>query len=86
MGFICAVCLEGLPPSTPRNIFLIGLVAIRRDLNDPNLLYQSGLLIFSAYAENMMLKLMLILVSSLQLASTECANQKGNTRRVPFVI
>ncbi len=86
MGFICAVCLEGSPPSTPRNIFLMGLVAIRRDLNDPNLLYQSGLLFFSAYAEIMMLKLMHILVSSLQLASTECANQEGNTKRVPFVI
>ncbi len=58
----------------------------RRDLDDPTLLYQIGLLIFSSYAENMMLKLMFILVTPLRLASTECANQEGNTRKVPFVI
>lgn len=58
----------------------------RRDLDDPTLLYQIGLLIFSTYAENMMLKLMLNLVTSLQLASTECANQEGNARGAPYFI
>ena len=33
----------------------------------------------------MMLKLMLILVLWLLLGSTECGNQAGNTRRVPFL-
>lgn len=35
--------------------------------------YHSGLLSFSVNEENMMLKLMLILSSSLMLASTECS-------------
>ena len=48
------------------------------------LLYQSGLLIFSVYEENMTLKPILILGLSALLASTECGNHAGNTRRVPF--
>ena len=47
--------------------------------------YQYGLLIFSAYAENMTLKLMLILDSSLLLASTKCASQEGKIIGVPFL-
>ena len=35
-------------------------------------------------AENMMLKLMLILSSSLLFASTECCRKDGNTSNVPF--
>ena len=42
--------------------------------------YRSGWLIFSEKAENISLKLTLILVSSLPPASTECANQVGNMR------
>ena len=48
------------------------------------LLYQSGLLIFSVYEVNMTLKPILILGLSVLLASTECGNHAGNTRRVPF--
>ena len=45
--------------------------------------YHRGLLIDSVKAGNMMLKLTLILVSSLPLASTEWGSQDGNMRRVP---
>ena len=59
---------------------------LRRPLGDVSTLsYQSGWLMFSAYPENMTLKLMLILVSSLLLASTECANQAGKIKTVPFL-
>lgn len=46
--------------------------------------YHSGLLRFSVNEENMMLKLMLILSSSLVFASTECRSQDGKTSSVPF--
>ncbi len=47
--------------------------------------YQSGLLRSSEYEESMILKLMLIRAFLLVLASTECGNQAGNKRRLPFL-
>ncbi len=45
--------------------------------------YHRGLLILSVLAEGMTLKLTLILVLSLPLASTEWGSQDRNMRRVP---
>ena len=49
-----------------------------------SLLPHNGLLMVSAKAPNMTLKLMLILCLSLRLASTECGSQAGKSSSVPF--